>query len=77
MQNVVYAYPDLWVCPYNKYGCDNWEFESECAKSVFETEGGEPYAAFYPRDKLEDYNLDTIEERRINATAGETEVGRS
>lgn len=68
-QNVVYKYPDMWVCLYNNYGCDEWELEEECADSAWMTEGGAPYAAFYPRDKLEDYNNHTIDERRIEATA--------
>eukprot|EP00752_Nemacystus_decipiens_P013005 g11506.t1 len=69
LTNEVYKYPDLWICLYNKYGCDQWEFEANCVDSAWDTEGGVPYAAFYPRDKLEDYNPNLkFDERRIDAT---------
>lgn len=50
------------------YGCDAWELEEQCVDSAWGTEGGAPYAAFYPREKLEDLWPNTTDELRIEAT---------
>lgn len=47
-QNVVFSYPDVWVCLYDDYGCDEFELEEECVRSTNTTEGGETSAVFYP-----------------------------
>lgn len=73
-QNEVYKYPDLWVCPYVRYGCDTWELEASCVDSAWMTEGGTPDAVFYPRLKLENPWEETIQERRIEAIADDTGV---
>lgn len=52
-QNVVFAYPDVWVCLYVNYGCDEWELEKECMRSSNATEGGETGAIFYPGGEYE------------------------
>ncbi|CBN78263.1 hypothetical protein Esi_0005_0128 [Ectocarpus siliculosus] len=67
LTNVVYKYPDLWICPYVNYGCDAWELEEECVDSAWMTEGGEPDAVFYPREKLDQLHQVTTEERKIAA----------
>ncbi|CBN78260.1 hypothetical protein Esi_0005_0114 [Ectocarpus siliculosus] len=67
LTNVVYKYPDLWICPYVNYGCDEWELEEECVDSAWMTEGGKPDAVFYPRVKLDQLHQVTTEERQINA----------
>ena len=73
-QNEVYKYPDLWICLYKTYGCDTWELEAECVNSAWETEGGAPYAAFYPKEKLEDPWPDATHELRIDASPELTDV---
>ncbi|CAM9401821.1 unnamed protein product [Ectocarpus fasciculatus] len=67
LTNVVFKYPDLWICPYVNYGCDAWELEEECVDSAWMTEGGAPDAVFYPRVKLDQLHQVTTEERKINA----------
>ncbi|CAM9171945.1 unnamed protein product, partial [Ectocarpus sp. 8 AP-2014] len=67
LTNVVYKYPDLWICPYVNYGCDEYELEEECVDSAWMTEGGKPDAVFYPRVKLDQLHQVTTEERKINA----------
>lgn len=63
----MYKFPDLWVCPFVNYGCDEWELEGGCASSAWKTEGGQPDALFYPRVKLGQLQENTTEERRIEA----------
>ena len=65
LQNKVYKYPDLWICPYVQYGCDTWELEEGCANSAWETEGGPPDAVFYPRETLDQLHQVTTEELQI------------
>ena len=48
MKNKVYAYPDMWVCLYDTYGCDRRDLEEECLDSSTTTEGGNANAVFYP-----------------------------
>ena len=48
VKNKVYAYPDMWVCLYNTYGCDTQDLEEECLDSSTTTEGGNASAVFYP-----------------------------
>ncbi|CAN0340206.1 unnamed protein product, partial [Pylaiella littoralis] len=74
LTNVVYPYPDLWICPYISYGCDTLELEKTCTESVTMTEGGEPYAAFYPRVKLGHEHQEAAEELRIEAIPTATDV---
>lgn len=71
-QNVVYKYPDLWICPYVRYGCDTWALEASCVDSAWMTEGGDPYAAFYPREKLDNLWETKTEELRIEAIPKQT-----
>lgn len=76
-QNTVYKYPDLWVCPYNQYGCDDTSLELGCVNSAWETEGGVPDAIFYPSDgtdqvatdqlQIEANTIDTGTEVRVKA----------
>lgn len=47
MKNTVYAYPDVWVCLYNTYGCDTMDLEEECVVSANMTEAEKPSAWFY------------------------------
>lgn len=47
MKNTVYAYPDVWVCLYDTYGCDEQHLEQECLDSSKMTEWGKPSAVFY------------------------------
>lgn len=77
-QNVVYKYPDIWVCPYEQYGCDNIELEEECVDSAWMTEGGVPDAVFYPREKLNHTHQVATEQLQIEAVPVNTEeVSRS
>eukprot|EP00752_Nemacystus_decipiens_P013067 g11557.t1 len=66
--DVVYTYPDLWICLYADYGCDDFFLQQQCLDSAWMTEGGEPYAAFYPRIKANKTFAHTTEELRIEAT---------
>eukprot|EP00903_Cladosiphon_okamuranus_P013102 g12221.t1 len=74
LTNEVYKYPDLWVCPYVRYGCDTWELERSCVDSAWMTEAGPPDAVFYPRLKLDNPWEHTIDERRIEAFPEDTGV---
>eukprot|EP00903_Cladosiphon_okamuranus_P009900 g9402.t1 len=53
VSNVVFPYPDVWVCLYNNYGCDVQELEEECMRSSNATEGGVTGALFYPNGEYE------------------------
>lgn len=67
LTNVVYKYPDLWVCPYVQYGCDEYDLEPACAKSAWNTTAGSPDALFYPRDRLDQLTQTKTEELEIEA----------
>ncbi|CAM9812689.1 unnamed protein product [Ectocarpus sp. 4 AP-2014] len=73
MTSEVYKYPDLWICLYNNYGCDEWELEEECVDSAWMTEGGVPDAVFYPRVKLDQLQETTTEELQIEAIPENTD----
>lgn len=45
-QNDVYKYPDIYVCLYNFFGCDEMELEGDCMGSAQSTEGGRSTAVF-------------------------------
>ncbi|CBN75318.1 expressed unknown protein [Ectocarpus siliculosus] len=53
LSNNIYQYPDLWVCLYVNYGCDEMELQEECVNSSNATEGGETLAVFYPGGEYE------------------------
>eukprot|EP00903_Cladosiphon_okamuranus_P009902 g9404.t1 len=53
VSNVVFAYPDVWVCLYDYYGCDEWELEEECVKSTNMTVAGDTSAVFFPGGEYE------------------------
>ena len=46
----MYEYPDVWVCLFDTYGCDEQGLEEECANSSSLIEGLAPTAVFYPND---------------------------
>eukprot|EP00904_Undaria_pinnatifida_P008146 jgi/Undpi1/4461/HiC_scaffold_17.g07815.m1 len=50
MEDEVYEYPDVWVCLFDTYGCDEQGLEEECANSSSLIEGLAPTAVFYPND---------------------------
>lgn len=52
-QDDIYEYPDLWVCLYDTYGCDAYEYEEQCVSSIFDTEGGSTTAVYRPGDPYE------------------------
>lgn len=47
-QNDIYRYPDVYVCLYNFYGCDQQEDEDDCVYSSTTTQGGDTVASFNP-----------------------------
>ncbi|CAN0425767.1 unnamed protein product, partial [Ectocarpus sp. 8 AP-2014] len=61
LSNVVYTYPDLWVCPYNQYGCDDITLELGCVESSWETEAGPPSAIFYNSEGTDQNATDPLE----------------
>ncbi|CAM9868828.1 unnamed protein product [Ectocarpus sp. 13 AM-2016] len=61
LSNVVYTYPDLWVCPYNQYGCDDITLELGCVESSWETEAGPPSAIFYNSEGTDQNTTDPLE----------------
>ena len=73
LQNVVYKYPDIWICPYVQYGCDALELEKECVDSAWMTEGGAPDAVFYPRERLNHTHQQATEQLQIEAVPVNTE----
>ncbi|CBN78259.1 hypothetical protein Esi_0005_0104 [Ectocarpus siliculosus] len=72
-QNEVYKNPDLWICLFVNYGCDEWELEKQCVHSAWMTEGGEPDAVFYPRVKLGQEQETTTEQLQIEAIPENTD----
>lgn len=62
----MYKYPDLWICPYDNFGCDALGLEEGCVDSAWMTEGGPPDAVFYPRVKL-NQAVQGTDERQIDA----------
>lgn len=45
-QNDAYKYPDIYVCTYNFYGCDDDSLLENCTRSAHSTEGGNSTAIF-------------------------------
>ncbi|CBN78282.1 hypothetical protein Esi_0005_0160 [Ectocarpus siliculosus] len=73
LTNEVYKFPDLWICLFVNYGCDEWELEEGCVDSAWMTEGGVPDAVFYPRVKLDQLQETTTEELQIEAIPENTD----
>ena len=48
LQNDVYKYPDIYVCTYDFYGCDDESLLENCTRSAQSTEGGNSTAVFNP-----------------------------
>lgn len=69
----MYKNPDLWICLFNNYGCDEWELEKQCVHSAWDTQGGAPDAVFYPRVKLNQLQETTTEELQIEAIPEDTD----
>lgn len=44
----MYRYPDVWMCLYDYYGCDEKELEKQCVASANRTEGGPVRAIYHP-----------------------------
>eukprot|EP00752_Nemacystus_decipiens_P018199 g16328.t1 len=74
LTNVVYKYPDLWICMYDQFGCDDQGLESKCVGSAWDTERGPPDAVFYPKEKLNDIYSNATEELPISASDENTDV---
>ncbi|CAM9202476.1 unnamed protein product [Ectocarpus sp. 8 AP-2014] len=55
LSNTVFEYPDIWVCLYVNYGCDEWELENECMTSAAAnmTGWGNSSAVYYPDGEYE------------------------
>eukprot|EP00904_Undaria_pinnatifida_P000566 jgi/Undpi1/1050/HiC_scaffold_10.g04513.m1 len=61
LSNNVYKYPDIYVCLYNFYGCDNQELEEDCVRSAQITEGGNSTAVFNQNgDDEQDLHVDAF-----------------
>lgn len=61
LQNDVYKYPDIYVCLYDFYGCDDLELEGDCMGSFQSTEGGKSNAVFnLNRDNEQDLQVDAF-----------------
>ncbi|CAM9249798.1 unnamed protein product, partial [Ectocarpus sp. 8 AP-2014] len=73
LTNEVYKFPDLWICLFVNYGCDEWELEEECVDSAWMTEGGVPNAVFYPRVQLGQEQETTTEQLQIEAIPENTD----
>lgn len=43
----MYTYPDVWVCLYNTFGCDEQGVEKQCVESAELTDGGNAKATFH------------------------------
>lgn len=67
-QNVVYQFPDVWVCLYDQYGCDTEDLEPECVSSAWNTEGGPPDSIFYPKERTNKSSADGADQLTINAS---------
>ena len=52
-QNDLYKCPDIYVCLYNFYGCDQMELEPDCMYSYNQTEGARTKATFNPGGEKE------------------------
>lgn len=48
LQNDAYKYPDIYVCTYDFYGCDDEDLLENCTHSAQSTEGGNSTAVFNP-----------------------------
>ncbi|CAN0252419.1 unnamed protein product [Ascophyllum nodosum] len=48
ISNDLYRYPDIYVCLYNFFGCDQMELEPSCVASHNQTEGARTKATFNP-----------------------------
>lgn len=59
-QNNVYKYPDIYVCLYNFFGCDDQQLEEDCMRSAQGTEGGISTAVF-------NQDMDNEQELRVDA----------
>ncbi|CAN0113861.1 unnamed protein product, partial [Ascophyllum nodosum] len=53
LSNDLYKYPDIYVCLYNFYGCDQMELEPDCMYSYNQTEGARTKATFNPGGEKE------------------------
>ncbi|CAB1102054.1 unnamed protein product [Ectocarpus sp. CCAP 1310/34] len=55
LSNTVFEYPDIWVCLYADYGCDELELEEECMTSATAnmTGWGNSSAVYYPGGEYE------------------------
>lgn len=67
VQNIVYRFPDVWVCLYDQYGCDTEALEPECVSSAWNTEGGAPDAIFYPSEETGKSDQNAAEQLQIEA----------
>lgn len=69
-QNVVYDYPDIWVCLYSTYGCDLEKREEGCANSSSLIEGRAPTVVFYPNtsDQLGDRRQEIVGYSKLTDT---------
>ena len=71
-QNDIYLYPDLWVCLYDTYGCDDQAYEEQCVDSIFDTEGGSTRARYRPGDDNEtliNFTANLTKEVKISASS--------
>ncbi|CAM9308303.1 unnamed protein product, partial [Laminaria digitata] len=60
LSNHAYKYPDIYVCLYDFYGCDEEELEEGCVRSAQRTEGGISAAVYNP-------NMDDEQELKTDA----------
>eukprot|EP00904_Undaria_pinnatifida_P008172 jgi/Undpi1/4485/HiC_scaffold_17.g07839.m1 len=77
LSNDVYKYPDIYVCLYDFYGCDDFELEGDCMGSFQSTEGGNSNAIFnLNRDNEQDLQVDALltEERGWCVTFAASEI---
>ncbi|CAN0164916.1 unnamed protein product, partial [Ascophyllum nodosum] len=68
ISNDIYLYPDLWVCLYDTYGCDDQAHEEQCVNSIFDTEGGSTRARYRPGDDNEtliNFTVNLTEEVKV------------
>lgn len=72
LQNEIYKYPDIWVCLYEHYGCDDSTLEEECVRSANATEGGMTTATYQPQGpnekKITTYSTNTAEVRACSSS---------
>lgn len=75
-QNNVYKYPDIYVCLYNFYGCDNQELEEDCVRSAQITEGGNSTAVFNQNgDDEQDLHVDAFLTDEVTLTDPNVRTG--